>query len=48
MRAAMSRLFREEHDVRQLMKLRAIYELLEELTDRCKDAAADIQALALR
>ncbi|MGE5161041.1 MAG: DUF47 domain-containing protein [Betaproteobacteria bacterium] len=48
MRAAMSRLFREEPDARQLVKLRSIYELLEELTDKCKHAAADIEALALR
>lgn len=48
MRAAMSRLFREEQDARQLVKLRAIYELLEELTDKCKHAAADVEALALR
>ena len=47
MRAAMSRLFREEQDARQLVKLRAIYELLEELTDKCKHAAADVVALAL-
>jgi uncharacterized protein Yka (UPF0111/DUF47 family) len=48
MRAAMSRLFREEQDTRQLVKLRAIYEVLEELTDKCKHAAADVVALALR
>ncbi|HEX5639759.1 MAG TPA: DUF47 family protein [Burkholderiaceae bacterium] len=48
MRAAMSRLFREEQDARQLVKLRSIYELLEELTDKCKHAAADVEALALR
>ncbi len=48
MRAAMSKLFREEPDTRQLVKLRAIYELLEQLTDACKHAAADVQALALR
>jgi uncharacterized protein Yka (UPF0111/DUF47 family) len=48
MRAAMSRLFREEADARQLVKLRSIYELLEELTDKCKHAAADVEALALR
>jgi uncharacterized protein Yka (UPF0111/DUF47 family) len=46
-RSAMARLFREEPDTRQLVKLKAIYELLEELTDRCKDAAAEVQSLAL-
>ena len=48
MRAAMSKLFREEPDTRQLVKLRAIYELLEQLTDACKHAAAEVQSLALR
>lgn len=48
MRSAMSRLFRQEADTRQLVKLKAIYELLEEMTDKCKDAAAQVQALALR
>ena len=48
MRAAMSKLFRDEADTRQLVKLRAIYELLEQLTDACKHAAAEVQALALR
>ena len=48
MRAAMSKLFRDESDMRQLVKLRAIYELLEQLTDACKHAAAEVQALALR
>jgi hypothetical protein len=48
MRAAMSKLFREETDATQLVKLKAIYELLEELTDRCKHVANDIQALVLK
>ena len=39
MRAAMARLFREENDASQLVKLKAIYELLESLTARCKDVA---------
>src|SRR3970282_850172 len=34
MRAAMSKLFRDEPDVKQLIKLRSIYELLEAITDR--------------
>jgi uncharacterized protein len=48
MRAAMSKLFREEPDARELVKQRAIYELLEQLTDNCKHAAAEVEALALR
>ena len=46
MRAAMSKLFREE-PTRARRQLRAIYELLEQLT-WCKHAAAEVQALALR
>lgn len=48
MRSAMSKLFREEPDTRQMVKLRAIYELLEQLTDACKHAAAEVQSLAVR
>lgn len=48
MRAAMARLFREEADTRQLIKLKAIYELLEAATDRCKDVANEIEAIVLK
>jgi uncharacterized protein len=48
MRAAMARLFREEGDARQLVKLKAIYELLESLTDRCKDVANAIETIVLK
>jgi len=48
MRAAMARLFREEADARELVKLKAVYELLEGLTDRCKDAAHGIESLVLK
>ncbi|MQY50442.1 DUF47 family protein [Rhodocyclus tenuis] len=47
MRGAMSRLFRDEPDVRQLIKLKAIYELLETVTDRCEDAANIIEGIVL-
>ncbi|MBV8124093.1 MAG: DUF47 domain-containing protein [Burkholderiaceae bacterium] len=47
MRAAMSRLFREEPDVRELIKLKAIYELLETVTDRCEDVANLIEGIVL-
>jgi predicted phosphate transport protein (TIGR00153 family) len=47
MRSAMSRLFREESDVKQLIKLRSIYELLELITDRCEDAANIIEGIVL-
>jgi uncharacterized protein len=47
MRAAMSKLFREEPDVRELIKLKAIYELLESITDRCEDVANCIEGIVL-
>ena len=47
MRAAMSRLFREEPDVRELIKYKAIYELLETVTDRCEDVANIIEGIVL-
>ena len=47
MRSAMSKLFREESDVRQLIKLKAIYELLESVTDRCEDVANIIEGIAI-
>jgi predicted phosphate transport protein (TIGR00153 family) len=47
MRTAMSRLFREEPDVKQLIKLRSIYELLELITDRCEDVANIIEGIVL-
>jgi len=47
MRTAMAKLFRDEPDVRQLIKLRTIYELLEEMTDRCEDVANIIEGIVL-
>jgi uncharacterized protein len=47
MRAAMSKLFREEPDVREVIKLKAIYELLETITDRCEDVANCIEGIVL-
>jgi len=47
LRSAMSKLFRDEPDARELIKLRAVYEVLEELTDICKDVAADLEAIVL-
>ncbi|MFZ2506958.1 MAG: DUF47 family protein [Steroidobacteraceae bacterium] len=45
--AAISKLFREEQDVRQLMKLKAVYELLELTTDKCQDVALVIEGVVL-
>ena len=47
MRAALSKLFREEQDVRELVKLKAIYELLEAITDRCLDVANLAEGISL-
>ena len=47
MRGAMSRLFREEPDVRDLIKFKAIYELLETVTDRCEDVANILEGIVL-
>ena len=45
MRDAMSKLFRDEPDVRNLIKLKAIYEILETVTDRCEDVANIIEGI---
>jgi predicted phosphate transport protein (TIGR00153 family) len=47
MRTAMSKLFREESDVREVIKLKAIYELLETVTDKCEDVANLIEGIVL-
>jgi uncharacterized protein len=47
MRSAMSKLFREEPDVREVIKLKAIYQLLETITDRCEDVANLIEGIVL-
>ena len=47
MRAAISELFRNEPDTRQLIKLKAVYEQLESATDRCQDVANVVESLVL-
>lgn len=47
LRDAMSKLFREEPDTRELIKLKAIYELLETVTDGCKHAATLLESIVL-
>ncbi|RZT95374.1 DUF47 domain-containing protein [Rivibacter subsaxonicus] len=47
MRSAMSKLFREEQDVRELIKMKAVYEMLETVTDRCEDVANLIEGIVL-
>lgn len=48
MRTAISTLFRSESDIRQLIKLKAIYELLEAATDRCQDVADVLEGVVLQ
>jgi predicted phosphate transport protein (TIGR00153 family) len=47
MRSAISRLFRDETDVRQVIKLKAVYEALESATDKCQDVANVIESVVL-
>jgi uncharacterized protein len=48
MRSAMSRLFRDDRiDTRELIKLKAVYENLESITDRCEDVANLIEGIVL-
>jgi uncharacterized protein len=47
MRAAVSKLFREEPDVQQIIKLKAVYELLETATDKCQDVANIIEGVII-
>jgi predicted phosphate transport protein (TIGR00153 family) len=47
MRGAISELFRHESDVRQLIKLKAVYESLESATDKCQDVANVIESVVL-
>jgi predicted phosphate transport protein (TIGR00153 family) len=47
MRAAIAKLFREEPDAKQIIKLRSIYEILESITDRCEDVANIIEGIVL-
>jgi uncharacterized protein Yka (UPF0111/DUF47 family) len=47
MRAAMAKLFRDEPDVKQVKKMRSVYEMLESVTDRCEDVTNVIQGIVL-
>ena len=47
MRAAIGRLFREEPDVKELIKLRTVYEHLETVTDCCEDVANIVQGIVI-
>ena len=47
MRGAISQLFRDETDARQVIKLKAVYEALESATDKCQDVADVIEGVVL-
>ena len=47
MRSALQKLFREENDLKQVMKLRVVYDLLESITDRCEDVANIVEGIVL-
>lgn len=47
LRNGMSRLFREEQDARQIIKLRAIYLVLEEVIDACESVSHTIEEVVL-
>jgi uncharacterized protein len=47
MRDAISKLFRDESDVRQVIKMKAVYEALESATDKCQDVANVIESVVL-
>ncbi len=47
MRSAMSKLFREEPDVRESINVSAIHQLMETITDKCEDVANQIEGIGL-
>jgi len=47
LRHAVAKLFKEEQDIRQLIKLKEIYEILETVTDRCEDVANVVEGILL-
>lgn len=47
MRSALSRVFRDERDPLQVIKMKAIYEGLEKITDACEDVSKVVEGLVL-
>ncbi|MFM8315674.1 MAG: DUF47 domain-containing protein, partial [Deltaproteobacteria bacterium] len=47
LRAAVAKLFREENDMKTLIKLKEVYEILETVTDLCEDVANIIDGIVL-
>ena len=46
-RAALAKLFREEPDAREIIKLKEVYQLLEAVTDKCEDVANILEGIVL-
>ena len=47
LRTAIAKLFKEEPDTRNLIKLKEIYEILESVTDLCEDVANVVEGIVL-
>ena len=47
MRNAIGRLFRDEQDMRELIRMKAIYEVLESVTDACQAVGNILEGIAL-
>lgn len=47
LRGALAKLFREEKDLRNLIKFKEIFELLETVTDRCEDVANTVEGIVM-
>jgi uncharacterized protein Yka (UPF0111/DUF47 family) len=47
LRKALANLFKDEPDLRKLIKYKEIYELLETVTDRCEDVANVVEGIVL-
>ncbi|SDR54776.1 hypothetical protein SAMN05443245_7505 [Paraburkholderia fungorum] len=47
LRTAISRLFREEENVKTLIKLKSVYELLETITDKCEIVSKVVEGILL-
>jgi predicted phosphate transport protein (TIGR00153 family) len=46
-RSGLARLFREEADAKQIIKLKEVYQMLESITDKCEDVANVIEGIVL-
>lgn len=47
LRTSMAKLFKHEQDIRRLIKLKEVFELLELVTDKCEDVANTIEGIVL-